>query len=67
VTIICDATQRLTFKTLFNITLQRGALPFDWVDPVSRANRTFRFRKPAPKWSQRGAAYMCSFALERVA
>lgn len=65
-TIVCDATQRATFKTFYNSTTQRGSVNFDWLDPVTRAARTFRFRRPPPKYSQRGAAHLVSFAVERV-
>lgn len=53
-TVQMTAEQWGTFKTFFATTLKGGSLPFDWVDPLTQAATTYRFRKPAPQMSVRG-------------
>lgn len=43
-----DVTQRAAFWDFWKTTLAGGSLKFDWVHPITRADTTFRFRKPVP-------------------
>ena len=40
-----------TLETFYGTTLQQGALPFDWTDPITGATVSFRFVKP-PQFGQ---------------
>lgn len=66
VTIAMTLGQKAIFETFFDEDLQGGSLPFTWVNPTSQLATTFRFRKPVPKWTVRGNAYLVSAALEVV-
>lgn len=49
VQVAMDQTQASTFETFYSDTLEGGTLTFDWVHPITRVAKTFRFRKPVPK------------------
>jgi len=48
--------QLATLTTFFRSTLADGALPFDWVDPITDSAVTFLF-KTAPKYSALGKGW----------
>jgi hypothetical protein len=66
VSVAMTAAQRATFETFFITTVMGGSLPFDWKDPVTQANATFRFKKPVPQFGIRGETHIASFALEKI-
>ncbi len=43
------ADQYNTFEDFFEVGCLSGAQPFTWVDPISQATATFRFRLPPPQ------------------
>ena len=36
------------FLTFYRTTLKEGTLDFDWIDPITQASTTMRFRDPPP-------------------
>lgn len=50
VPLVLNGTQKQTFDTFFETTLQNGALEFDWEDPTTDATVAFAFKSP-PEWS----------------
>lgn len=53
-TIWVDGTQRAAFETFFETTLAGGSLAFDWVNPLTQAAASFRFRRPPPAYEALG-------------
>ena len=49
--------QMATLFTFFRSTLGDGALPFDWIDPITGTPVTFMF-KTAPKYSALGNGWL---------
>lgn len=59
------AAQRTAFETFYFTTLQAGALPFTWVNPITQAAADMRFRNPAPQYASLGGDLSrVSFAVE---
>jgi hypothetical protein len=62
-----DQSQLATFEDFWQNTLKGGSLTFDWVHPLTRTTATFRFRNPAPAYTNVGGAYTrVAFTLETV-
>jgi hypothetical protein len=67
ITLELTPQQRETFETFWLTTLRGGALPFEWVHPLTRVATTFRFKNPAPAYSVIGGFYSrVSFTLLTV-
>lgn len=66
VAVAMTKAQKVIFEDFFDNTLVGGSLPFTWVHPVHQTAANFQFRKPVPKWSVRGEAYIVAFGMERV-
>ena len=52
--IFCTEAQRLIFENFHHTTLADGVLPFTWVNPLTQAPKTFRFRLPEPTYRPLG-------------
>ena len=66
VTVQMTISQKATFEEFFLDTVHSGASSFDWVDPLTQAEVTFRFREP-PKISYVGGVWInVSMKLERM-
>ena len=51
-----DNDQRAIFDAFYSDDLDEGTLAFNWIDPVSMATVSMRFRsEDAPKWNGSGA------------
>lgn len=62
--VVLTAAQAETLRTFFVDTVAGGALPFDWVNPLSNAAATYRFVEP-PRWSAlKPGLVMASLSLE---
>lgn len=59
----CDASQAAAFETFYDADLAGGVLSFTWVNPITQAAKTFRFRGNPPQKSVRGGAIVFSFSL----
>lgn len=61
--------QRITFDTFYSVTLDEGALAFDWIDPVTLLPSTFRFMESV-EWTQNpiatGTLHQGTMKLERL-
>lgn len=66
VTLACDLSQRATLNSFYETTTKHGTLPFDWVDPVTQAPKTFLFRGPPVRWGVSGEKHIAQFVLETV-
>lgn len=61
--------QRILFDEFFADTLDEGALPFEWIDPMTLLVATYRFLD-YPQWTQNPAAtttiYQGTLNLEKI-
>lgn len=52
---ICSDAQIATFRSFFNTTISRGALPFTFPDPMTGATLLVKFAKQSPpSWNPLG-------------
>lgn len=65
-TMVLTEAQREAFEAFYDTTTKGGVTSFDWVHPIYRTTMSFRFRKPVPKFTLRGAAHLVTFSLESV-
>lgn len=67
VSMLMTSAQATTFETFWQDTCKGGSIPFDWVNPRTRAASTVRFRTPAPQFSSVGGVnVMVQFNLEII-
>lgn len=58
--------QVATFRTFYLDTIARGALPFDWTDPLTGTAETYLFKKGSPPTiTPVGGYFLLAMNLER--
>ncbi len=64
----CTPAQAKAFEVFYYGDLGGGALPFQWVNPLTQRLALMRFRKPAPKKGSVGSGQLIpiSFALYQI-